>query len=238
MHSTDDGGKAERKDKLKEFIMVVQDVLPLLDLMKNTIEEGSSKIPKVSDQLNNVTHATETATVEILDVLDSMSRRVEAFEQMLVQLGSRNEKLTLLGKTISERLKTNPEMDDVEKLWSEYHTMVMESDLFAAASKSLADEKADNMSIAMALQVQDITSQQIAGAVHLIESVRDQLTHVLTGLERNEKPSLVAEPQNGKKQTEQAGKVFDIDAQFTHSSQRQEEADEIINQWTNRSSEK
>jgi len=60
----------------------------------------------------------------------------------------------------------------------------------------------------------------------------------LTGLERNEKPSLVAEPQNGKKQTEQAGKVFDIDAQFTHSSQRQEEADEIINQWTNRSSEK
>jgi chemotaxis regulatin CheY-phosphate phosphatase CheZ len=229
---------SERRDMLKEFIRVVQDVLPMLDLMKTTIEEGSSKIPKASDQLNNVTQATETATVEILNVLDSMSNRIQVFEQMLSQLAVRNARLTEIGEALSQRLKTQPGLEDIEKMWSEYSSMTLNTDLFVAASKSLSDEKADNMSIAMALQVQDITSQQIAGAIHLIESVRAQLTQVMSNFEQVGKP-----PSAGGGSTISGKPIlpdtrtFDTDAQFTHSPQRQQRADDIITNWNNESSQ-
>ena len=65
----------------ENVITALQKVITLLDRIKNSIEESSSKIPNASVQLNTVTQATELATVEILDVLDLMGTKIQLLEK-------------------------------------------------------------------------------------------------------------------------------------------------------------
>jgi len=163
----------------------------VLDQIKTTIEQTTGTIPKASSQLSNVTQATEMATVEILNVLDRMTGRIEAAEAAVQTLhkGTGNEDPSL-----------------------------------QAIGQALADTRQDSMNIAMALQVQDITSQQIASVSHLIESVRAQLLEALGQLGPD---AGGGEPAaQGPKAT-----TFDGDAVFTRSTDRQDDADAIIKQW-------
>jgi len=74
---------------VESVIHALQKVIALLDRIKNTIEESSGKIPKAAVQLDTVTKATEMATVEILNVLDTMTQKIAAAEQGLDQLKQR-----------------------------------------------------------------------------------------------------------------------------------------------------
>ncbi|HTX99603.1 MAG TPA: hypothetical protein VMG09_06255 [Bacteroidota bacterium] len=180
---------------LSKFVYAVSAMLPALENIKTTIEDSSKKIPKVSTQLSNVSQATESATVEILDVLDTISQNVDAAEAGLKTLGN---------------LLPNPARPVTE--------------VMSSISRSLATTKEKSMSIAMALQVQDITSQQIAGVSHMIESVRVELIRILdqfggTAVAGPSAP--VSTPAH-----------FDIEAEYTVSTERQDQADQIVKQWT------
>ena len=72
---------------VESVICALQKVIALLDRIKNTIEESSCKIPKASVQLNTVTQATEMATVEILNVLDTMAQKITDAEYCLDSVG-------------------------------------------------------------------------------------------------------------------------------------------------------
>ncbi len=71
---------------VESVIHALQKVIALLDRIKNTIQESSGKIPKAAVQLDTVTKATEMATVEILNVLDTVSQKIEGAENGLDQL--------------------------------------------------------------------------------------------------------------------------------------------------------
>lgn len=71
---------------VESVIHALQKVIALLDRIKNTIEESSGKIPKAAVQLDTVTKATEMATVEILNVLDTMTQKIATAENCLDQL--------------------------------------------------------------------------------------------------------------------------------------------------------
>jgi chemotaxis regulatin CheY-phosphate phosphatase CheZ len=168
-------------------------IIPLLDRIKVSIEESSGAIPKASTQLSSVTQATESATVEILNTLDRMAGRIDAAEAGLDAL----------------RIALGPDSPLQE------HIGVIE--------KVVADTRQDSMSIAMALQVQDITSQQIAGVTQMIEAVRSQLIDVAGQLDREQERQVAPPPP--------AAGHFDSNAQYTLTGERQHEADEIIQQW-------
>ncbi len=180
---------------LGRFVFAVSGMLPALETIKTTIEDSSKKIPKVSTQLNNVTQATESATVEILNVLDSISQNVDAAEAGLKTLGN---------------LLPNPASPV--------------SDVLSSISRSLATTKEKSMSIAMALQVQDITSQQIAGVSHMIETVRLELIRILDqfGGDPSARPSAPTRHPTH----------FDTEAEYSASTERQDQADLIIKEWT------
>ena len=83
----------------ESVITALQKVITLLDRIKNSIEESSSKIPNASVQLNTVTQATELATVEILDVLDVMGTKIHILENGMKefdQIGISEKQLLLL----------------------------------------------------------------------------------------------------------------------------------------------
>jgi chemotaxis regulatin CheY-phosphate phosphatase CheZ len=168
-------------------------VIPLLDRIKVSIEESSGAIPKASTQLSSVSQATETATVEILNTLDRMAGRIEAAETGLCALHAALDP----GSPLQEQV--------------------------GIIEKVLAETRQDSVAIAMALQVQDITSQQIAGVTQMIEAVRTQLLDVAGQLDREHKRQETPPPPP-------AGH-FDSNAQYTLTGERQHEADEIIQQW-------
>jgi chemotaxis regulatin CheY-phosphate phosphatase CheZ len=78
---------AEREAGAVESVVIaLHKVIDLLDRIKTAIEESSNKIPKASVQLSTVTQATEVATVEILNVLDTMTQKVSEVESELPSL--------------------------------------------------------------------------------------------------------------------------------------------------------
>jgi chemotaxis regulatin CheY-phosphate phosphatase CheZ len=104
--------KGHGEGTTENVITALQKVITLLDRIKNSIEESSSKIPNASVQLNTVTQATELATVEILDVLDLMGTKIHLLEKGMNEFDqtgiSENQLVMLTGikQTLSE-LKEN-----------------------------------------------------------------------------------------------------------------------------------
>ena len=70
----------------ENVIQALQKVITLLDKIKGTIQESSGKIPKAAVQLNTVTQATEIATVEILNVLETLGCKIERIDSRLLDL--------------------------------------------------------------------------------------------------------------------------------------------------------
>jgi chemotaxis regulatin CheY-phosphate phosphatase CheZ len=171
-------------------------LIPQLDRIKESINETSGAIPRAAVQLSSVSKTTEMATVEILNVLDRMTDRIATAERSV--------------QTIKGGHRGGSDVDAA----------------VASVEASLGETRQDSLNIAMTLQVQDITSQQIAGVSHLIESVRQQLLDALGSLD-----------QKGRERIPGPGTVaavpthFDANAVFTESTERQDTADAIIKQW-------
>jgi predicted mannosyl-3-phosphoglycerate phosphatase (HAD superfamily) len=90
---------------VESVVIALHKVIDLLDRIKGAIEESSSKIPKAAVQLNTVTQATEMATVEILNVLDTMSHKLATVEEAVGRMayGSMNGQAALV-TTVQENL--------------------------------------------------------------------------------------------------------------------------------------
>jgi chemotaxis regulatin CheY-phosphate phosphatase CheZ len=218
---------------LSQFVHALSGLLPMLDHIKATIEESSGKIPKASSQLHSVTQATESATVEILNALDDMTQNVGTAERGLQRLaaiiletaGDVRDAIGLLQKNPSADPEHARGVETLVHMLSAGRSTEAQQ-IVETVTGVLATTRDSSMNIAMALQVQDITSQQIASVTHMIESVRLELTHML-GQFRGEAtggPAKQAEPTH-----------FDTDAQYTPTAERQDQADMIIQQWTSES---
>jgi len=201
MTELNDANPEREAGAVESVVNALHKVIDLLDRIKTAIEESSNKIPKASVQLNTVTEATEVATVEILNVLDTMSQKVSDAEDQMPALTK------LLPSDEGRRLA-------------------------AIIAQTLADVKQDTTNITMALQVQDITSQKIAAANHLIESVRIELMRELNYFEHAEVESLEREAlirAAGVKASTSA--PFDKNASYEKSSEHQDRINQLMKDW-------
>lgn len=62
---------------LGDLFKFIQDVMPLMSEIQRSFTESSGKIPDASQRLNDVTEATEMATHEIMDKLESINNGLE-----------------------------------------------------------------------------------------------------------------------------------------------------------------
>lgn len=200
-------GRAEHDDvgMIRDFIQHVRGIIPMLEHVKSSIEESSSRIPKASHQLSEVTNATESATVEILNVLESMAAKI----------GDGETELQNVRLFVEQRNGTTESQEALRSI--------------GVVEQALSETKDNSMSIAIALQVQDITSQQIAGVAHTIETIRVQLGKALDRFEDPENDQPI-DPTSGSGH-DGSSSHFDGDARFSKSTDRQDLADEIIKQW-------
>ncbi len=217
---------------VKDLVQLIRELVPLLENVRNSIEESSNRIPRAASQLSNVTEATESATVEILNTLESMTGGIKKAQEA-IQAARRSVFQTdeLVMRLLAElgRLQADPGahetlLNAVAAVRGRLSDAARNED-FGTAEHLLANTKEEGMSIAIALQVQDITSQQIAGVAHIIESVRLQLADALERFEGGTMESAAQQVRDAS---------FDTNAEFTRSPERQIVADDIVRQWTAR----
>ncbi len=215
-----------------QLLTMLRSLMPVLDEMKQSVEKTSSKIPKASQQLTNVTEATESATMEILNFLDEISQRIGRVETRLKDIENDLGKKELCVQKLVQALNNLTEEQrkpllPFEKEWRNLIDLSLHVTTIGELRTHLSEVQNISMNIAMALQVQDITSQQIESVRHLIESVRTQLSNVVDKYEGKEFTETL---------TEDPVRSFDEHARYNKDTSRQEEADSIIAQFTKHNS--
>lgn len=207
----------------------MKDTVPLLETINNSIAESTSKIPKAKHQINDVTSATELATTEILDIVDAISDNLNEIEK----------EINLLFKSKTEQIKLIDELknllsgNDAAKLkLDELQNKIASDELVRQLRESMSKVRNDAYNITISLQVQDITSQQLAAVNHLIESVQERLSSLIFNLNETEMKELAT---RGEERRENVS--FDPKASYSRETARQELADSLVKENYNASQE-
>lgn len=217
----------ENKAGMRQLLDMLRSLMPVLDNIKNAVENSSSKIPKATEQLSTVTQATESATMEILNLLDDIGRRVEHVQSKLKEIREDHAlKMLSIGRLSwlldNVTAEQKAQFPAFESDWKTITDLSLHENSLEELTAELGEIHSLSMNIAMALQVQDITSQQIESVRHQIESVRTQLSYVVGQYEGRD---VVEEPLDPVK------KAFDDEARYSKDESRQSEADDIIAQF-------
>jgi chemotaxis regulatin CheY-phosphate phosphatase CheZ len=162
----------------------------------------------------------------IVPVLEELSSSIEATSEKLPKASRQLSKVTSATEmatteilNILEHTFTNIQalQDDVK------NETTMTPHMSEKLNSTLEAIKSDSMNIMMALQMQDITSQQIASVNRLMQAVDDGLSRLMHHF---------SEVKVGVKANEYASPNLDIPfdeyAEYDTSSRRQEMADEVV----------
>ncbi|HUX92863.1 MAG TPA: protein phosphatase CheZ [Ignavibacteriaceae bacterium] len=220
----------------QKFIPIIQSIIdfmsetvPLLEDINTSISDSTNKIPKAKDQIDNVTNATELATTEILDTVDLISAEIEKIENELKTIQAKEEERKMVWEQIKEVLNQSPNSAGlIERYEAIENIYTIIPRLLIVFSKT----KNDVNNIALSLQVQDITSQQLASVNHLIESVRQRLASLVMHLDESDIKDIES-IQTIIPDTA----AFNPDAIYTKSREKQEAADILVNNRLNKTSQ-
>jgi chemotaxis regulatin CheY-phosphate phosphatase CheZ len=216
---------------MKDLLQLLRETVPLLESVRNSIQDSSSRIPKASEQLSKVTHATETAAVEILDVIEKMSERMSKGEKRLAEVRKSIEDARQAADGALAHLIAagagRESAPKIEAAFQQLHAFIQNQTLtntLQEAGAIFAETSQDSMTIAIALQVQDITNQQIVGVSDSIDCVYRQLADALQRFDKGVMdPDIPAVPGRVA--------IVDVNAEYTKSPERQSAADEIFSAW-------
>ncbi|HRP02189.1 MAG TPA: hypothetical protein PLE30_06020 [Candidatus Kapabacteria bacterium] len=232
---------------LEEIFLFVSDIEPILLEINTSIKENLKKMPKASKQLSKVTEATELATTEILDILDGLSYKNEILNSNLQKIND------LVGVKENKPLDLLKLLLDGANKGSDINTFVPQIANFVSVYESSLDKKItevigntkdinnsivnDSSAIAMSLQVQDITSQQIAAVNNLLETVQNRLSVIMEKFKASELDNLIneelGEVQDTRTRTNTLHRTiaYDPDAvdAIEFNKDRQSEIDKLFN---------
>lgn len=202
------------------------EITPLLGRINQSIEESSSKLPRASNSLSRVTKETERATIEILDILETMSQTIaegkSQIEEYNIRKQKRNDTIRACIRYMDTMTQTLP-AEDAEKLIkiiSEITPEAEDKDILSSVPGYFDKIANYTSNIAISLQVQDITSQQLAAVNHLVESVHLRLKHLLDNYSAAES-SPISEMVGSDPST------FDAEAEYNLSGDKQNLADAL-----------
>lgn len=167
---------------IEEVVLLIKDMSPLLDSINGSLQDSASKLPSASSQLESVSQATEMATTEILNLVDLALMKCN-------ELGKKMDVMAALNEQVHEQHRSFRQLLQ-EKLGDAYASISGDVAAFATSQETTIKAIEKNLSqqqeavtvlkegmtqIMLSLQVQDITSQQIASVNHLIQSTRERL---------------------------------------------------------------
>lgn len=84
---------------LGDLFAFLKGIMPLMSEMNNSLQDTAQKLPTATDRIDDVTKATEYATVEILDALDRISASLEALPNM--EQKAQNESISTMHEEVA-----------------------------------------------------------------------------------------------------------------------------------------
>ncbi len=204
---------------IQSIIDFVKETVPLLEDINSSIADSTIKIPKLKDQINNISDATEMATTEILDIVDSISIDISGLEEQIKKSKESDSEKQKCWNEIKEILKNTGNTQLIDNFESYDQNSILTSDIL----KTLEEIKQKVYNITLSLQVQDITSQQLASVNHLIESVRKKLASLIVLLDDKEISRVELTNIEVLDET-----TFDPNASYSKSTTRQDMADDLV----------
>ncbi|SHL01215.1 protein phosphatase CheZ, partial [Rhodothermus profundi] len=207
---------------IEEVVYFLREISPLLSEVNDSLTESTRKMPRASSQLKSVTQATEMATTEILDLIDVVLSDLDAFKK---SWASAPEILQTLQTQEDQLWQHLPESwhEQLQSLLEERRQHYTALQNMLESQHQLIDSLRDRMNrIMLALQVQDITAQQLAAVNHLIESVRHRMAQLIQ--------RLGGEVLDGLELSQQlfAEGTFDPHARYDRDGARQERVDALV----------
>lgn len=208
---------------LENLTLFLDETVPLLESINDSILESTSRIPEASTQIDSVTSATELATTEILDLVDEITNKIGNAKSILIVS---KEKVILQLELIEKLKNIISENAEAIKLFDELINSFTENEEIEKIEKILTEVEEASYRITLSLQVQDITSQQLAAVNHLIIAVHEKLDNLLNVIDK----SSVEKGVNFSEKKLQSGQHFDADATYSKDDDKQKDVDSIIEQ--------
>jgi chemotaxis regulatin CheY-phosphate phosphatase CheZ len=222
-------GALDRHEDARAFVhdllAFVKHILPVLAELRTSIAQTSEKLPTASQQLNKVTEATELASSQILDIVERILTQAGDIQKMVAgHVGTPGWQT--IGTLIASLAKEFPAHKDVTALAAAWDAIPQAENLRQSVH-ILEQIQSDCTNIMIALQVQDITAQQIAGVNKLMESV-DEALHTLLHQIHEEGEG----ERKGKFSHKHLDIVHDGAADYLNAEKRQQVADTIVRKQT------
>ena len=206
---------------IQSLIDFMKDTVPMLENINSSISDSASKIPKAQNQIHDVTSATEMATIEIMDIVDVISNDISKIEDEISTLIAKEErkkeiftKLRIMFGGNAEAVALLEELDKETAIFNQL------SQILATVQKT----KSDAYNITIALQVQDITTQQLAAVNHLITSVQQRLSNLVLEIDETD-----IDVKDKKKIVIPDEETFNAEAKYDKDDSRQKLADQLLN---------
>ncbi|MCX6156055.1 MAG: protein phosphatase CheZ [Candidatus Kapabacteria bacterium] len=188
---------------LEDVLIFASEIAPIVKNINHSIEDNIKKMPSASSKLIKVTEATESATTEILNTVDSLLSKLGIFTNELNSSFKTLNDLKEQANLLSEALLSQPHQNNSTHIISlavNLKNLCAASNLADQSDNSInnvinnhiTDFNNDLTNIMMALQVQDITSQQIAAVNHLITSIHKRLAEILASYNTSEFSDMVS----------------------------------------------
>lgn len=174
---------------LEEIFVFVKEIQPLLDEINQSVADNLNKMPGASEQLSKVTQANEMATVEIMDVVDGIMYKLDLMDKnSKAFFGNKRESINnsiklfdILRRGILNNSDLKPAVNVINNTITNLEALnSTATDDFLYENKKMHNEiRNDANNIIMALQIQDITAQQIAAVNHMLGTIQHKLITIL-----------------------------------------------------------
>ncbi len=189
---------------LRDVINFVKEIKPVLENINSSISENVQKMPTATHKLSKVTEATEVATTEILNVVDGLFTKTSQIKKnyqsslahFTTERSSTIDSLRIVREGVAAKLPDSPELASIDALIGSLEQSTAPQaelqELEKQHGKFLTELNDDLTAIMMSLQVQDITSQQIAAVNHLLETIQVRLAKILRHFQESELAEIIA----------------------------------------------
>ncbi|HVO67023.1 MAG TPA: hypothetical protein VMT12_11115 [Syntrophales bacterium] len=191
---------------LEDVFELVYEIKPLLDEINLSMEENVSKTKIASMQLSQVTEATEMAIGKVIEIINGL---INKCGNILSNMNRLNELYLIrhdnVIKVLENIYKAANDKKDINKYMPQLSDIIdqlkkAESDdykeIYDSTGELLNSIVNDSHSMMMSLQVQDITSQKIAAANYLIETINEKIGNILMKFQSTKTCSFVEKDKN------------------------------------------
>ncbi len=213
---------------IQKLIDFIQEMAPLLVHINESIEESNSQIPKATDHISDVTSATELATTEILDLIDAISTNSFELVNVINETITKEDEAKKILKELAELVSDNKK---AQELIAKIETKISLGEEKENITGILDKIQMDATNIAIALQVQDITTQQLSAVNHLIISVQKRLSGLMYELDDDE----IKKVDGSEEVVVPTDTNFDMNASFIKKQTSQDDIDKLVNSNNNAS---